>query len=160
MPQQNNSQYDLLLIGAASGIAGIITKDLLELLVLLFMPTFSTCPQLAAGIVLNPKQAKESILPLIGLEIDLAVGIIVGIIVVLALTRFGFDHWMLKGIVLGLLAWTIIEVTLANYLSSIPMTTSVLAWEISLLIHFIYGMIVVGAQRAFLKEANNKRRRD
>ena len=152
MPQQNKPQDDLLLIGAASGIAGIIVKDLLELLVLLFMPTFSTCPQLAAGIILSPKQAKSSVLPLIGLEIDLAVGIIVGIIVVLALTRFGFDHWMLKGIVLGLLAWTIIEVTLANYLSSIPMTTSVLAWEISLLIHFIYGITVVGVERAFLKE--------
>lgn len=153
MSRQNNSQYDLLLIGAASGITGIITKDLLELLVLIFMPNFITCPQLAAGIILNPKQAKSGILPLIGLEIDIAVGIIVGIIVALALTRFGFDHWMFKGMTLGLLAWTIIEVTLAKYLSSIPLPTSVLAWEISLLIHFIYGITVVGVEREFLKEA-------
>lgn len=149
MPKPIKPKYDLLLIGALSGVAGVIVKDLLELLALRFMPNFVTCPQFAAGIVFSSEQAKSSMLPLIGLEIDTGISIIVGIIVVLALLHVGFDYWKVKGITIGLLAWTIIEITLAKYLSSISTPTSVLALEISLLIHFGYGLTVVGIQRAF-----------
>lgn len=143
--------YDLLLIGAISGVAGAIVKDSLELLILIFIPTFTTCLRLAAGIVFSSEKVKKSIFPLVGLEIDIAVSIVVGIIVALVLFRFGFDYWKVKGITIGLLAWTIIEITLAKYLSSFPVSTSVLALEISLLIHLIYGITVVGVQRLFLK---------
>ena len=143
--------YDLLLIGAISGVAGAIVKDSLELLILIFIPTFTTCLQLAAGIVFSSEKVKKSILPLVGLEIEIAVSIVMGIIVALVLFRFGFDYWKVKGITIGLLAWTIIEITLAKYLSSFPVSTSVLALEISLLIHLIYGITVVGVQRLFLK---------
>ena len=154
MLKQIKPKCDLLLIGALSGVAGVIIKDLLELLVLLFMPTFVTCPQFAAGIIFSPQQAKSSMLPLIGLEIDTGVSIIVGIIVVVALFRVGYDFWKVKGITIGLLAWIIIEITLTKYLSSISTPTSVLALEISLLIHFGYGLTVVGVQRLFLKRKN------
>lgn len=155
MPEQNRKKYDLLILGSFAGIIGVIIKDFLELLIKFFIPGFETSLHLAAGIVFSHRQVSSSILPLIvGLEIDLTVSIVIGIIAALALFRWGFDYWRIKGITLGLLAWTIINVTLAKGLSSFPQPTSVLLVEISLITDIIYGLIVVWV----LQKYSNRRR--
>ena len=152
MRKQSKQQWDILILGAAAGTAGIFVKDLLELVVLFFIPSFKTCPRLAAGIILDPEIALNSILPVIGLQIDIAVSIIFGITVVTVLTLVSWKHLFLKGLVLGLLAWTIIDITLSKLLSKVSPPTSIEQIEISLVIHFIYGLTVVGAARVLGKK--------
>lgn len=154
MSNQASPKYDLLILGSSAGITGVIIKDFLELLVQFFIPTFESSLQLAAGIVFSPQQVTSSILPLVvGLEIDLTVSIVIGIIVALALFRWGFDYWQIKGLTVGLQAWTIMNVTLAKYLSSFPQPTSILIVELSLVTDLIYGLTVVG----FLQKYSNRR---
>lgn len=135
-------QSDHLTLGAITGITGVFTKDLLELALLPFIPDLKTCPRLAAAIVLPPHKATGEILPLLGLEIDIGVGVIVGIIVFQALSVSGFKNIWFKGIIVGLLAWTIIDMTLSKLLSQLP-PPSFFETQISLVVHFIFGISVV-----------------
>lgn len=64
MKSMTKQRWDILIIGAAAGFLGVIVKDLLELLVLFFIPSYKTCPRLAAGIILDPKIASGNILPI------------------------------------------------------------------------------------------------
>lgn len=133
---------DNLTLGAITGIIGVFIKDLLELGLLPFIPDFKTCPRLTAGIVLPAHMAMQEILPLLGLEIDIGVGAIAGIIVVQALVYTGFKNLWFKGFLVGLLAWIIIDITLAKLLSKLP-PPSFLETQISLIVHFIFGISVV-----------------
>jgi hypothetical protein len=144
MRNLSKQRWDILTLGAVAGAIGVVVKDLLELLVLFFIPSFKTCPRLAAGIILDPKILTKSILPIVGLEIDIAVSIVVGIIVVAVLSRVSWKHLFVKGLVLGLLAWTIIDITLSKLLSRLPPPNSIWQLELSLIIHLIYGLTVVG----------------
>lgn len=144
MLNQTKPKYDLLILGSTAGIFSVIIKDLLELILAFFIPSLDSSLHLAAGIVFTPGQVKSNILTLIvGLEIDFGVGIVIGIIAALALFRWGFDYWQVKGIALGLLVWVIINITLAKFMSSIPQPTSILAIELSLITDLIYGLTVV-----------------
>lgn len=116
---QTKPKYDLLILGSAAGIFSVIIKDLFELMLASFIPSFDSLLHLAAGIIFTPEQVKSDILTLIvGLEIDFAVSIVIGIIAALALFRWGFDYWRIKGITLGILAWVIINVTPKGRLKS------------------------------------------
>lgn len=140
----NNKHWDILTIGALAGITGVIVKDLLELVALFFIPSFKTCPRLAAGIIFSPEIVMESVLPIVGLEIDVAVSIVVGLLVAVVLCSAGWKHLLAKGIIVGLLAWAIIDITLSKLLSQVPPPDSFGQTQISLLIHIIYGITVVG----------------
>jgi ABC-type sulfate transport system permease subunit len=157
MSNQSKPKYDLLILGSTAGIFSVIIKDLLELILTFFIPSFDSSLHLAAGIVLTPEQVKSDILTLIvGLEINFAVSIVIGIIAALALFRWGFDYWQIKGITLGLLAWVIINVTLAKFMSSIPRPTSILIIELSLLTDLIYGLTVAWFLQRFTKRRKEK----
>jgi len=118
-----------------------------------FIPDFKTCPRLAAALVLEPSKVYQSILPILGLEIDLSVSIIVGIIVFYMLSKVGFHSIWFKGIILGLLAWAIIDITLTKLLSQLA-PPRFLESQVSLFIHFIYGLTVVFTARTLHRIKN------
>ena len=143
MNSRTKQRWDILIIGALAGFLGVLVKDLLELGVLFLIPTYKSCPRLAAGIILDPKIATGNILPIVGLEIDIAISIVVGIIVASVLSQVGWRFLFAKGLILGLLAWTIIDIILSKLLSQVPPPNSIVQIELSLLIHFVYGVTVV-----------------
>ncbi|MCL6548813.1 MAG: hypothetical protein K6T30_07870 [Alicyclobacillus sp.] len=138
---------DGLVLGALAGLAGTLVKFALELLALAFIPSYKSCVRLAAAILFVPAAAMSRFDAfLLGLEIDLLVGSVAGVVAVEILARWGRDHLLLKGAGGGALAWLICYGTLCKYLSKIDLTgTSFLEIQISLAVHIVFGITVAAA---------------
>ena len=118
---------------------------IMELIVLQFIPDYPTCTRQAAAIVLPPREA-TGILPVLGLEIDIGMGAVIGMIVFYTLYATGFKHIAYKGVLVGLLAWTVIDMTLDKFLQQLP-SYSFAESQISLLIHIMFGLTTVYVAR-------------
>ncbi|MGQ9779504.1 MAG: hypothetical protein ACUVRM_06470 [Bacillota bacterium] len=138
---------DGLVLGALAGMAGSIVKFVLELLVLAFIPSYKSCVRLAAAILFDSTIAMTRFDAfLLGLEIDLVVGSVAGVVAVQILALWGRDYLLFKGAGGGALSWVICYATLCKFLSKIDVVnTRFLETQISLFVHIIFGLVVVVA---------------
>ena len=161
------SNLDGLVLGALAGLAGTLVKFALELLALAFIPSYKSCVRLAAAILCDSTVAMTRFDAfLLGLEIDLLVGSVAGVVAVQILALWGRDYLLFKGAGGGALAWVICYATLCKFLSKIDvLNTPFLETQISLFVHIIFGMMVVVAaveieRRWPVKRGKGKGKRD
>lgn len=134
---------DTLIIGALSGTVATLVQDLLGMMVVyLIWPPFLNCIRIAGGLILKPDQVMEGgFWPiLLGFQIDLIVGIVIGVVTVLILQRWGRDYYLLKGAMIGLIAWALFYNVLSRLLSRVYPEGSVLQTQIALLTHLAFGI--------------------
>lgn len=134
---------DTLLIGALSGITAKLIHDLLgAIIIMFFLPSYLNCVRIAAGLLLSPEQVLSGGFwpTLLGLQIDLVVGMVVAIVTVLILQQWGKDYYKIKGIMVGLISWALFYITLSRFLSSVHPSGSVLQAQLSFLTHMAFGI--------------------
>lgn len=140
-------KLDGLVLGALAGMVGSAVKFAMELLVLAFIPSYKSCVRLAASIMFDSTAAMTRFDAFIlGLEIDLVVGSVAGVVAVQMLAFWGRDYLLFKGAGGGALSWVICYATLCRFLSTFEVVnTPFFELQISLLIHIIFGLVVVAA---------------
>ncbi|KGK91183.1 hypothetical protein DP73_04920 [Desulfosporosinus sp. HMP52] len=139
----NRLGKDTLLIGAVSGIAAKLIQDLLgAIIIMFFLPSYLNCVRIAGGLLLLPEQVLSGRFwpTLLGLQIDMVVGIVVAIVAVLIFQHWGNDYYKIKGVMVGLIAWVLLYSTLSRFLSSVHPSGSILQAELSFLTHIIFGL--------------------
>lgn len=92
--------------------------------------------------MLTPEQVLSGMFwpTLLGLQIDMVVGVVVAIVAVLIFQHWGNDYYKIKGLMVGLIAWVLLYSTLSRFLSSVHPSGSVLQAELSFLTHIIFGL--------------------
>ena len=138
---------DPVVLGALAGMAGAVVKFLLELVVLIFIPSYKSCLRLAGAILFDATFTLSHLSALfLGFEIDLIVSSVAGFVAVEILAFSGRDWLLFKGAGGGALSWVICYATLCRFLSRIEIiNTPFLETQLSLLVHIIFGMVVVRA---------------
>lgn len=136
-------EKDALIIGALSGIVATVVQDLLGVIIIyMIWPPFLNCIRIAGGLILTPEQVmKGGFWPfIIGFKIDLIVGIVIGVTTVLILRRWGKDHFIIKGAMIGLITWALFYNVLSKLLSRVYPVGSILQAEIAFLTHLAFGI--------------------
>jgi len=134
---------DSLITAAFAGtIAKVIQDALGSITIHFFIPSYLNCVRIAGGIILTPEQVLSGgFWPfLLGLQIDLIVGIVVAFVAVNALQKFGTDYYIFKGVIVGLASWVLFYITLSQFLSSVHPTGLILQAELSFLKHIVFGI--------------------
>lgn len=134
----NRLGKDTLIIGALAGTAAKLIHDILGSLIILFYPPFLNCPRIAAGLILTPEQVMQAGFwsTLLGFQIDLVVGIVVAIVTVIILQKWGTDYYIVKGAMVGIVCWALFYIVLSRLLSSVYPDGSILQAEIAYLCLF------------------------
>ncbi len=150
--------FNPLILGAAAGFLGSVARAILELSAIALLPSYKSCVRLAAALFLSPEYVMSRFdAYIVGLEVDLIVGMVVGIVAVLILAKWGCDHLLVKGGIGGALTWVIFYAFLsADPVSRLNPTGTFLEAEVSLLIHVIFGVAVVWS--AYALESRTARR--
>lgn len=140
-----NNQWpkkDILIIGALAGTVATVVQDVLGFIIIMFLPPYLNCIRIAGGLILRPDQVmKGGFWPiLLGFQIDLIVAIVIGVVAVLILEQWGRDHYIIKGAMIGLIAWALFYNVLSRLLSRVYPSGSILHAELAFLTHLIFGI--------------------
>lgn len=149
---------DTLLIGAVAGTIAKVIQDIIGFIIItFFLPTYINCVRIAGGLLLTPDQMMSGgFWPnLLGFQIDLIVSIVVGIVSVLILQRWGHDYYLFKGAMIGLVSWALFYTVLSQLLSTVNPFGSILHAEISFINHIIYGITLTWVAVWFGKSSDS-----
>ncbi len=144
MTEEQLKKMDILLIGGLAGIFAKIVQSIIGYLAILIYPPYMNCIRIAAGLKLTEEQVMAGGLwpILVGIQIDFVVGIVVAVVAVLILQKWGFDYYIYKGAIIGLASWALFYVVLSQFLSRIYPVGSVPETQISFLSHIAYGVAI------------------
>ena len=135
---------DILVIGALAGIMAKVVHGILGHATILVWPTYLNCVRIAAGLLLTPDQVMQGGFGpiLLGVQIDFVVGIVIGIVTVLILDKWGYDLYLVKGAMVGLVSWALLYVVLSRLLSQVHPVGSLLYAQIAFFTHLVFGISI------------------
>ncbi|NLM52173.1 MAG: hypothetical protein GX197_05070 [Firmicutes bacterium] len=141
---QAKRRPDFFIIGVLAGIFSSLIRYLLGFSIIYFLPSYLNCVRIAACILLPPAQVMAGgfWVTAIGLQIDMVVSVAVSLVTLFILEYSGFSHYLFKGAIIGATTWSVFYVVLSRSLSQFPPVASILAIELSFLVHIIYGMVL------------------
>lgn len=148
-------RVDRFVVGALAGIIASLVRFILGYSIIFFLiPDFLNCTRIAAGIILPPAQVMAGgfWVTAVGLQIDLVVSIVVGLIATFILEYTGAGYYLFKGAVIGATTWSVFYAVLSRFLSQLYPVDSIVAAELSFLIHVIYGIALVSIIARFKKD--------
>ena len=133
---------DILIIGTFSGIVAKVIHGILGYIAIQIWPSYLNCIRIAAGLMFSPEQvmAGSFWIILYGMQIDLVVGVVIAIVTILILERWGYDYYIWKGAMVGLVSWVLFYNVLSRLLSRVYPTDSILHGEISFVTHLAFGI--------------------
>jgi hypothetical protein len=139
---------DSMVTGAIAGIIAKIVQSILGFIIVTFIePTYLNCIRIAGGLILAPQQVIEGgIWPyLLGLQIDFIVGIVVAVVAVLVFDSLGYDYYLLKGAMTGLISWAFFYVFLSQFVSKVHPEGNILQIQYALFTHLAFGISITSS---------------